>query len=88
LWLLVVASGLLLTLAPVFSIAFMGSSLSSVLVYIWSRRNPDAVLSFLGIIAFRAPWLPFVLMAFGLAVHGVVPKDDIIGIMVGHGKLS
>lgn len=85
-WLLAFAAGMLLVLAPIFSIAFLGSSLSSVLVYIWSRRNPDAMLSFLGLMTFRAPWLPLVLMGFAFTVHGVIPKDEICGLVVGHCK--
>jgi Derlin-2/3 len=67
---------------------FLGQALSSVLVYIWSRRNPDTRMSFLGLMTFRAPWLPLVLMAFSFAVHGMVPKDEICGLAVGHGMCS
>ena len=83
-YLLAFASTCLLALAPLFSIAFLGTALSSVLVYIWSRRNPDTQLSFLGLLVFKAPWLPWVLMAFSFAVHGTVPKDEICGVVVGH----
>lgn len=83
-WLLLFAAGMLLIMAPIFSIAFLGSALSSVLVYIWSRRNPDTMLSFLGLMTFRAPWLPLVLMGFAFTVHGVIPKDEICGLVVGH----
>jgi Derlin-2/3 len=54
------------------------------LVYIWSRRNPETRLSFLGLLVFTAPYLPWVLMAFSLIVHGIVPKDEICGVVVGH----
>jgi Derlin-2/3 len=56
-----------------------------VLVYVWARRNPDAMLSFLGLLTFRAPWLPWVLMAFSFVMHGSIPKDEIVGVIVGHG---
>lgn len=69
-----------------FSMAFLGTALSSVLVYIWSRRNPDTRLSFLGMFVFRAPYLPFVLMAFSIVLHNHIPKDEICGVVVGHGK--
>ena len=65
---------------------FLGSALSSSLVYIWSRRNPETRLSFLGLLVFTAPYLPWVLMAFSLVLHGTVPKDEICGVIVGHGK--
>ncbi|KAF1938261.1 derlin-1.1 [Clathrospora elynae] len=83
-WLLVFASTLLLCIAPMFSMAFLGSALSSTLIYIWSRKNPDTLLSFLGLLVFKAPYLPWVLLAFALIMHGTVPKDEMCGIVVGH----
>lgn len=65
---------------------FLGSALSSSLVYVWSRRNPETRLSFLGLLVFTAPYLPWVLMAFSLVLHGTVPKDEICGVIVGHGR--
>jgi Derlin-2/3 len=85
-YLLTFAATCLLCVAPFFSIAFLGHPLSSILVYIWSRRNPDTLLSFLGLLVFKAPWLPWVLMAFSFAVHGSVPKDEICGVIIGHGE--
>lgn len=75
-------------MAPLFSMAFLGSALSSTLVYIWSRKNPDTHLSFLGIFVFKAPYLPWVLLFFSLIMHGTVPKDEMCGIVVGHGTSS
>jgi Derlin-2/3 len=83
-WLLTFASTLLLCIAPIFSMAFLGSALSSTLIYIWSRKNPDTMLSFLGLLVFKAPYLPWVLLAFSLLMHGTVPKDEMCGIVVGH----
>lgn len=84
-WLLAYASIVLLTIAPLLSIAFLGTALSSTLVYIWSRKNPETRMSFLGLFVFRAPFLPWVLMLFSLVLHGTVPKDEIMGVIVGHG---
>ncbi|KAF2107583.1 Der1-like family-domain-containing protein [Lophiotrema nucula] len=83
-WLLTFASTLLLCIAPMLSMAFLGTALSSTLIYIWSRKNPDTMLSFLGLIVFRAPYLPWVLLCFSLVMHGTVPKDEMCGIVVGH----
>lgn len=33
---------------------------------------------------FPAPYLPWVLMAFSLVVYQTVPKDEILGVAVGH----
>ena len=86
-WLLLYATGLLLGMSPLLSIPFLGSALSSSLVYVWSRRNPETRLSFLGLLVFTAPYLPWVLMAFSLVLHGTVPKDEICGVIVGHSML-
>ncbi|KAF2474152.1 derlin-1.1 [Lindgomyces ingoldianus] len=83
-WLLTFASTLLLCMAPMLSMAFLGTALSSTLIYIWSRKNPDTMLSFLGLVVFRAPYLPWVLLCFSLIMHGTVPKDEMCGIVVGH----
>ena len=85
-WMLAYTSITLLTIAPLFSQAFLGTTLSSTFVYIWSRRNPDTRLSFLGVLTFKAPWLPWVLIAFNVILHGHWPKDELCGIVVGHGK--
>lgn len=87
-WLLLYAVSILLCLSPLLSIPFLGSALSSSLVYIWSRRNPETRLSFLGLLVFTAPYLPWVLMAFSLVLHGSVPKDEICGVIVGHSTFS
>lgn len=68
--------------------AFLGSALSSTLIYIWSRKNPDTMLSFLGLLVFKAPYLPWVLLGFSVVMHGTVPKDEMCGIVVGHSKFS
>lgn len=83
-WLLVYAMISLLLLSPLVSMPFLGHPLSSTLVYIWSRRNPDTRLSFLGLLVFTAPYLPWVLMAFSLVLHGSIPKDEIMGVAIGH----
>ncbi|PGH04711.1 derlin-2/3 [Blastomyces parvus] len=83
-WLLLYATSFLLLLSPLLSLPFLGSALSSSLVYIWSRRNPQTRLHLLGLLAISAPYLPWVLIAFSLVVHGVIPKDEICGVVVGH----
>lgn len=83
-WLMFYATTTLLFIAPISSQAFLGTTLSSTLVYIWSRRNPDTRLSFLGLLTFKAPWLPWVLIAFNVVLHSHWPKDELCGIVVGH----
>jgi Derlin-2/3 len=87
-WLLLVAASMLLALGAALHLQFLGNSLSSTLMYVWGRRNPDAVLNFLGFFTFRAPFLPWVLMAFNVLLNGHVPKDEICGVIVGHSRLK
>lgn len=83
-WLLLYAMTCLICINPLVSMPFLGHPLSSTLVYIWSRRNPDTQLSFLGLLVFTAPYLPWVLMGFSLVLHGTVPKDELMGVVIGH----
>jgi len=83
-WLLLYSTTCLIALSPLVSMPFLGQPLSSTFVYIWSRRNPDTRLSFLGLLVFTAPYLPWVLMGFSLVVHGTIPKDEIMGVVIGH----
>ena len=87
-WMVTYAATTLLCLAPFFHQAFLGSTLTSTFVYIWSRRNPDAMLSFLGLLTFRAPWLPYFMIGLSVVLHGHWPKDELFGIAVGHGMSS
>lgn len=53
------------------------------MLYLWSRRNPTVQINFLEIFHFRAPFLPWFLMLF-VVMFGFSPKNDIVGICVGH----
>jgi len=83
-WLLLYATASLIMLSPMVSMPFLGHPLSSTLVYIWSRRNPETRLSFLGLLVFTAPYLPWVLMGISLIMHSTLPKDEIMGVVIGH----
>lgn len=83
-WMLAYAATTIVSLAPLFSAAFLGSTLSSTLVYIWSRKHPDMQLSLLGLFVFKAPWLPWIMIALSVVLHGQWPKDELCGMVVGH----
>jgi Derlin-2/3 len=83
-WLLLYTMTSLICLSPVVSMPFLGQALQSTLVYIWSRRNPETRLNLLGLLVFTAPYLPWVLMGFSIVLHGTVPKDELMGVVVGH----
>lgn len=85
-WLLLYSAVTLITLSPLTGMPFLGSPLSFSLVYIWARRNPGVRLSFLGLFVFNAPYLPWVLLGFSVLLHNTLPKEDLLGIVVGHGE--
>jgi Derlin-2/3 len=62
---------------------FLAPSLAFMVVYVWGRRNPHVTLSFLGLFNFTAPYLPWVILGFGM-VLGQNPVFDLLGIVVGH----
>lgn len=64
-------------------VLFLGPSLAFVVVYVWSRRNVNVRMSFLGLFTFNAPYLPWVILGFGLLL-GQSPLYDLLGIAVGH----
>ena len=65
------------------NIVFLGSALTIMIVYIWSRRNPYVRMNFFGLLNFQAPYLPWVLFAFSLLLGNSVIVD-LMGIIVGH----
>merc|ERR1711879_159225 len=62
---------------------FLAPSLAFMVVYVWSRRNPSVNMSFLGLFTFSAPYLPWVILGFGLLL-GQSPMHDLLGIAAGH----
>ena len=77
------AAFILLCIAPHTPVLFLGSSLSSALVYLWARRHHGLQLALFGLVNFTAPYLPWALLVLGVAV-GNDPLSDILGILVGH----
>jgi len=73
----------LLCLSPLFQLPFLGQPLILMMVYVWSRRNPYARMSFLGLFTFTAPYLPWLLLSFS-ALLGHEGITDIVGIAIGH----
>eukprot|EP00045_Choanoeca_perplexa_P012991 m.144666 g.144666 ORF g.144666 m.144666 type:complete len:268 (+) comp16204_c0_seq2:2388-3191(+) len=62
---------------------FLGSSLTFMLVYVWSRRNPAIRMGLLALFFFRAPFLPWVLLGLGILLNHD-PSADLLGIAAGH----
>ena len=68
---------------PFFRAAFHGPVLVIMLVYLWSKQNPDTQVSLFGLIKFKALFLPFAFLALDL-VQGQPFEDALLGILVGH----
>jgi Derlin-2/3 len=82
-WFLLVCGTLLTLTAPFVNVLFMGPSLTFAMVYLWSRRNESVSLSFLGLVNFSAPFLPWLLLLFTV-LFGASATVDLLGIAVGH----
>jgi Derlin-2/3 len=65
------------------NILFLGHALTFMMTYVWGRRNPETKMSFLGVLTFHAPYLPWVMLTFS-ALLGQSIIMDLIGIVVGH----
>lgn len=63
---------------------FLGEALTTMLVYVWCRRNPYVRFNFFGLFAFQAPYLPWILILLSVLLGGSVIVD-LIGIAIGHG---
>lgn len=83
-WMLVSAGSLLLFFSYTFKLSsiFLSSSLMDVMTYVWSKKNPAALVQVF-FITLSAAYLPFVLTALSFLMGGSV-VDHIIGIFVGH----
>lgn len=83
-WMLFYGAVFLILAAPFVHMLFLGSSLVFMMVYVWSRRNPEVRLSFLGMFTFTAPYLPWVMLGFSLVINSHFPVGDALGIVIGH----
>ena len=70
-------------LVPSIQIPFFGPSLVFTLLYLWSRENPNANTSIMGMITMKAFYLPWGMLGMGLVMgQDLVP--DLLGIVAGH----
>ena len=85
-WMVLLCVGVLLpipVLVPSIQIPFFGPSLVFTLLYLWSRENPNANTSVMGMITMKAFYLPWGMLGMGL-VMGQDPVPDLLGILAGH----
>jgi Derlin-2/3 len=83
-WLITIISAMLFAIANIFSIPTLGASFSSTITYIWTKRNPRAIVQIFGFISFPAFYLPFILPGFMLLAKKSILIEDVLGIIVGH----
>jgi len=70
-------------LSPTFAQPFYGDSLIFMCLYLWSRENPQARVSIMGIVRTPAFYFPWAMLAL-TAVMGGDPVPDFLGIIAGH----
>ena len=54
---------------------FLGEALTTMLVYVWCRRNPYVRYNFFGLFIFEAPYLPWILVLISILFGGSVLAD-------------
>eukprot|EP00300_Choanocystis_sp_HF-7_P017739 c19819_g1_i1.p1 GENE.c19819_g1_i1~~c19819_g1_i1.p1 ORF type:complete len:204 (-),score=37.29 c19819_g1_i1:104-715(-) len=74
-WMFVFASIVMLIVGVFFHMHFLGSSLTFMVVYVWSRRHHHIRMSLLGVFPFTAAYLPLVLLGFSVLIHNYFLSD-------------
>lgn len=75
---------ILLFIVNAFLYVRLSHALSAVITYLWSRKNPYSHVQYMGCIVLHAFYLPFIVPLYSLISERRVPRDDFVGIMVGH----
>ncbi|CAF3223536.1 unnamed protein product [Rotaria socialis] len=70
-------------MASMFKIAFLGSALTIMLLYVCSRRNPYVFMNFLGLFNAQASHLPWILYGFSVLLDDPITAD-LMGIIIDH----
>ncbi|POO00569.1 Derlin [Trema orientale] len=84
LWMMIFGALTLLVLSiPMFSTPHLGISLVFMLVYVWSREFPNAIINIYGLVALKAFYLPWVMLALDV-IFGSKIMPDLLGIIAGH----
>lgn len=85
LWMMIFGaiSLLVVSVIPVFNTYALGIPMVSMLVYVWSRENPNAQINIYGLFQLRAFYLPWVMLLLDV-IFGSSLKPGLLGIMVGH----
>ncbi len=68
---------------PFLQAYFLASSVTEMLLYVWSRHFPTAQVSLMGFVSVQAFYLPFVYVGLALLM-GSDWRPTVIGILAGH----
>jgi hypothetical protein len=79
---LIVMGAILLVIGWAMEIMLLSQSLSFAVLYLWSKRNPEAPTNIWGF-RFKGAQLPWALMAFSV-LTGSSPVMYLLGVFVGH----
>ncbi|CAN1330957.1 DER1 [Linum perenne] len=85
LWMIIFGAFTLLILSaiPFLWNPFLGISLVFMLLYVWSREFPNAQINIYGLVAIKAFYLPWAMLAMDV-IFGSPIMPDLLGIIAGH----
>lgn len=85
LWMIIFGALSLLALSaiPLLWNPFLGVSLVFMLLYVWSRENPNAQINIYGLVTLKAFYLPWAMLALDV-IFGSPVAPDLMGIIAGH----
>jgi len=72
-----------LSIIPLFNSFFLGIPMVSMLLYVWSRENPNAQINIYGLVQLRSFYLPWAMLLLDV-IFGSSLMPGLLGIMVGH----
>jgi Derlin-2/3 len=76
-------AALMLAIAPLSGVLILGHSLTSMVLYVWARRNQHVRMSLFHLFNFNAPYFPWVMLGLSVLL-GSSPMRDLLGIGAGH----
>ncbi|XP_072965188.1 derlin-1 [Typha angustifolia] len=85
LWMMIFGAISLLALSaiPPLWTPFLGVSMVSMLLYVWSREYPDAQINIYGLVSLKAFYLPWAMLALDV-IFGSPLMPNLLGIVAGH----
>jgi Derlin-2/3 len=82
LWMVLLSMATLLVIAFYFDMMVISEPMMYVILYVWSRREPDTISNIFGF-KFKSLYLPWAYIAMRLVMGGSI-TEPLVGIAVGH----